>query len=181
LKRHGFFPVRTFQQLRLADLTGFAEPQFLEGFALRPFKPGQDEAAFVSAFNAAFADHWDFTPLVEAEVAQWNRRADFQPAGCLLLANAGGVAGFTTILFDPSRAAQTGEAIGRIFEMGVLPEARRQQLGYGLLLAAIGYARSRGFQALDLVADSENPAALRLYEKVGFQEKRQTQVLHHVL
>jgi mycothiol synthase len=181
LERHGFFPARTFQQWRLNGLTGFDEPHFPAGFALRRFQPGQDEARFVGAFNSAFKEHWDFTPLTEAEVVQWNRRADFQAAGCFILEAKNSLVGFTTVLYDPTQAAQTGEAIGRIFEMGVLPELRQQHLGYGLLLAAIHYAGKLGFQALDLVADSQNAAALKLYEKVGFQEKRQTQVLHRLL
>lgn len=181
LQRHGFEVVRTFYKMRLSELNAAPEPQFPEGLTLRPYTPGQDEEAFVEVFNTAFAGHWDFTPLTATEAAAWNRRPAFNPKGCFLLFDGQRLIGFTTILFDPERAAQTGEAVARIFEMGVLPEYRRRGLGYQLLLVGVRYARERGFQALDLVTDSQNGAAVELYQKLGFQEKRASLVLHHPL
>lgn len=177
LERHGFKRVRTFFKMRLSKLEA-KDAAFPVGMTLATFRPGKDEAAFVAVYNAAFADHWDFTPLTEAEVSNWNKRPAFNPRGCFLLWEGEKLVAFTTVLYDPDQAAHTGEAVARIFEMGVLPEYRQRGLAYGLLQAAIRYAAERGFSGLDLVTDAENEAGVLLYEKVGFQEKRSTIVLH---
>lgn len=181
LERHGFQRVREFYKMRLSDLRPDADVHFPPGFTQRNFLPGTDEEAFVTVYNAAFADHWDFVPMADWEVAKWNRRPAFNPKGCFLLFDQSRLVGFMTVMYDPEQARETGEAVGRIFEMGVLPEYRRRGLGYTMLQAAIGYAQSQGFDALDLVTDVENEAGIQLYEKVGFQEKRATVVLHREL
>lgn len=181
LERHGFQEVRRFYKMRLTDFAQTEAPKLPAGFSMRSFRPGQDEAAFVQVFNTAFEGHWDFTPVTEAEVAQWNKRMSFNPRGCFLLFDGDRLIGFMTVLYNPDEAAQTGEAVARIFEMGVLPAYRSQGLGYEMLKQAIRYAAERGMKAVDLVTDAENEAAKKLYDKVGFQEKRATIVLHHPL
>ncbi|MNS61083.1 Mycothiol acetyltransferase [compost metagenome] len=178
LERHGFKRVRQFYKMRLSDLRPDAETAFPPGFSVRTFLPGTDEAAFVTVYNAAFADHWDFIPMADWEIAKWNRRPAFNPKACFLLFDQERLVGFTTVMYDHEQARETGQAVGRIFEMGVLPEYRRQGLGYTMLQSAIRYAQAQGFDALDLVTDVENVAGIQLYEKVGFQEKRATTVLH---
>ena len=183
LTRHGFEKVRTFDKMRLPLRGPQPAPTPPEGYYLRNFQAG-DDAAFVQVFNAAFADHWDFVPLTEAEVSQWNRRPSFDPRGCFLLfekAKDGGadkLVGFATVLFNPERAEQTGKVIGRIFEMGVLPAYRRKGLGHVLLQVALKYAADNAFDAVDLVTDAESEAGKQLYAKVGFEEKRSSFVLH---
>jgi ribosomal-protein-alanine N-acetyltransferase len=71
--------------------------------------------------------------------------------------------------------------VARIFEMGVLPSYRRLGLGYQLLQVGLRYAKEQGFKAIDLVTDAENGAAVQLYHKLGFQEKRASVVLHRTL
>lgn len=181
LERHGFTRVRQFYKMRLSDLRPDADTHFPPGFHQRHFQPGTDEAAFVEVYNAAFADHWDFIPMADWEIAKWNRRPAFNPKGCFLLFDQDRLVGFTTVMFDQDQARETGQAVGRIFEMGVLPEYRRRGLGYTMLQAAIRYAQAQGFDALDLVTDVENEAGIQLYEKVGFQEKRASIVLHRQL
>lgn len=177
LERHGFKKVRTFDKMRLSLKKDQAGPAVPAGYTLRNFRAG-DEAGFVHVFNAAFGDHWDFVPLTEAEVSQWNRRPSFDPRGCFLLFEGEALVGFATVLFNPERAEVTGQVIGRIFEMGVLPSHRRKGLGYVLLQVALKYASENGFAAVDLVTDAESEAGKQLYAKVGFEEKRSSLVLH---
>jgi mycothiol synthase len=178
LERLGFKRVRTFDKMRLTDLTADPVPELPAGYSLVTFVHGQDEEAFVAVFNQAFHDTWDFTPLKVSEVSRWNHRPSFNPRGCFLLWQGDQLVGFTTVLFNPERAEQTGRVIGRIYEMGVLPSHRQHGLGYLLLRVAIRYAREQGFQGLDLVTDEASPAGKQLYAKVGFQEKRSSVVLH---
>jgi mycothiol synthase len=152
-------------------------PSVPDGYSLRNYRAG-DEAAFVRVFNTAFGDHWDFVPLTEAEVAQWNRRPSFDPRGCFLLFEGDTLVGFATVLFNPERAEVTGKVVGRIFEMGVLPTYRRKGLGFILLQVALQYASQHGFAAVDLVTDAESEAGKQLYAKVGIEEKRSSLVLH---
>jgi len=180
LERHGFTRLRRFDLLRLAMQPGLTPPEPPPGFSLRAFQAG-DEARFVAAFNAAFADHWDFVPLEAPEVQLWNRRATFDPEGCLLLTDqaTGEVVAFVTVLHQAEPDAPEGQpAVARIFEMGVVPALRRRGLGYVMLQTGLAYAASHGFTAVDLVTDAESEAGLQLYAKVGFTEKRSSIVLH---
>ena len=70
-----------------------------------------DDAAFVEVFNAAFHDSWDFTPITVEEVSRWNHRPSFNPRGCFLLWEGDQLVGFTTVLFNPDRAEQTGKVM----------------------------------------------------------------------
>ncbi|MEB3196125.1 MAG: GNAT family N-acetyltransferase [Candidatus Sericytochromatia bacterium] len=177
LERHGFERVRRFDLLRLNLQPDLTPPAPLNGFLLRTFSQG-DEPRFVAAFNAAFADHWDFVPLDASHVQIWNRRDSFDPEGCLLLqdANNGELAAFVTVLHQTPPEVQP--RVARIFEMGVVPAYRRQGLGYHILQQGLAYAASHGFTAVDLVTDAQSEAGLQLYAKVGFTDKRSSIVLH---
>ncbi|MEB3285554.1 MAG: GNAT family N-acetyltransferase [Candidatus Sericytochromatia bacterium] len=182
LERHGFDRARRFDMLRLPITSPVAPPPPPNNFTLRTFQAG-DEAAFVTAFNAAFADHWDFIPLKAPEIQEWNQRAAFDPAGCFLLIDndTKKVAAFCTVLHHADSAQSGTKPIGRIFEMGVVPELRRQGLGYLVLQAGLSYASEHGFEAIDLITDSQSDAGQKLYAKVGFTERRASIVLHHPL
>jgi RimJ/RimL family protein N-acetyltransferase len=52
--------------------------------------------------------------------------------------------------------------------MWVAPSARGRGLGRELAEAVVGWARDRGFERLRLGVTAEAPAALRLYERLGF-------------
>jgi ribosomal protein S18 acetylase RimI-like enzyme len=53
-------------------------------------------------------------------------------------------------------------------ELYVVPERRRQGLGRALVLAAVGRARERGADYMDLNTGEEDVAARALYESLGF-------------
>ena len=54
--------------------------------------------------------------------------------------------------------------------IGVVPDARGRGVGAALLPALMQVAKARGFDALSLSVRRENAAALRLYERNGFQK-----------
>ena len=60
-----------------------------------------------------------------------------------------------------------GEA--EILTVGVAGWARRTGVGRSLMLAAIDLAREAGAQLMFLEVDVANPAAITLYERLGFQ------------
>lgn len=73
--------------------------------------------------------------------------------------------GLTFGLFDKERA-KTGHVGG----MWVEPGSRGKGVGQALLGAAIGWARSRELERLDLWVTEGNGPATRLYERLGFTD-----------
>lgn len=53
--------------------------------------------------------------------------------------------------------------------IGVAPEARGKGLGQSLLMAFVEAARAAGYTSVALSVETDNPAALALYTKLGFQ------------
>ncbi|RTQ52518.1 GNAT family N-acetyltransferase [Hymenobacter gummosus] len=56
----------------------------------------------------------------------------------------------------------------RVAAMGLVVEARGQGLGKPMLQTAVDEARSRGDRSIMLEVFTNNPAAIRLYERLGF-------------
>ena len=54
--------------------------------------------------------------------------------------------------------------------MGLVPEARGQGLGSQLLERALNHAQQIGIEKIELSVYSNNPAAIALYHKFGFQK-----------
>jgi len=88
--------------------------------------------------------------LIEQGVAFFVLRADGEPAGC------GG------ILF-------VGKEFGELKRMYVRPEYRGQRFGERLLEYLQEYARTNGFSVLRLETGTYQEAAIRLYERFGFE------------
>jgi phosphinothricin acetyltransferase len=51
----------------------------------------------------------------------------------------------------------------------VRPDAHRRGLGAGLMQALIERARAQGLHAMIAAVDAQNPASIRLHERLGFQ------------
>lgn len=58
-----------------------------------------------------------------------------------------------------------------IFGMALLPESRGRGLGEGLLRTAERWAQEAGVMKISLAVFSSNRAAIRLYERLGYQEE----------
>ena len=59
----------------------------------------------------------------------------------------------------------------QIHGLGVLPEYRRNGYGQSLLLEVLNRAYIDGYDISELVVNSTNQAAIRMYMKYGFQER----------
>jgi len=84
----------------------------------------------------------------------------------------------------PLLAERQGEAVGmawakvdaddasivNLFQMWVAPGARGQGIAGALLDAAIGWARARQAQALQLGVNCDNLPAIGLYQRIGFAD-----------
>lgn len=131
--------------------------------AVRGFRTGEDEAAFLALNNAAFSSHpdqgnWDEATLAEREAQPW-----FDPDGLLLAEDGDRLAGFCWTKIDPE-AARTGE----IYVLGVAPGSQGAGLGAALLAAGCRYLSGRGATTVTLYVDGDNEPARRLYASAGF-------------
>jgi mycothiol synthase len=168
LAARGFQPLRYFQRMRVELASAAGPTAVAEGMTVRPFAPGDDDAAVYGAYRDCFADHWGGAD----DAAQWwneNRdavNAGFDPSLWLVAAEGGATVGF---LIGREREDE-GETIGWVSLLGVVPAARGRGLGEALLTRGLGALRDRGLRIAALNVDSENTSgALRLYRKVGME------------
>lgn len=109
--------------------------------------PDHDFSHLAQTVDQYFAEE---TPL------WWVESGDnFEPVGCLWLGNA----------VDQVK----GDRHAHIFVLYVAPEHRRRGLGSALMEYAENWARERGDRQMGLQVFLNNPPALNLYQKLGYQ------------
>ena len=145
----------------------------------RPFVPGQDEDAFLSVNNRAFATHpeqggWTLDTLHQREREPW-----FDPAGFLLHERDGRLAAFCWTKIhargasppvDPPGGDGPGEAaeMGEIYVIAVDPDFQGLGLGRQLTLAGLASIAERNVDVGMLYVDGGNTGAVTMYEHLGF-------------
>jgi mycothiol synthase len=161
-QRAGLVRRRELFQLR-RGLTDPIPPRVLpDGLALRAFVPGEDEAAVVRVNDRAFAWHpeqsrWDTHELKVREAQPW-----FDPKGFLLAVDpADRLLGFHWTKVHP-------DGLGEVYVLAVDPDAQGTGLGGALTAAGLTHLREQGAPEAMLYVESDNVAALRTYQKLGF-------------
>jgi mycothiol synthase len=132
---------------------------------LRPFRPGEDEAAWLEVNNRAFEWHpeqggWDMATLLEREQLDW-----FDPAGFLLHERDGRLAGFCWTKVH----ADADPPLGEIYVIATDPDFQGLGLGRALTLAGLDSLARRGITVGMLYVDGENTRAVALYRDLGFE------------
>jgi mycothiol synthase len=155
-------------QLRRPLTAPIPDPQLPDGVALRAFRPGEDDEAWLALNAQAFAEHpeqgrWSPADLRVRLAEPW-----FDPEGFLLAAeeSTGRLLGFhwTKVHERPGSAR-----IGEVYVLGVDPTAHGGGLGRALTAAGLAYLRDRrGLDRVMLYVDESNTAAVALYERLGF-------------
>lgn len=131
----------------------------------RPFRPGEDEDAWLAVNNAAFAEHaeqggWTRPVLAQREAAAW-----FDPDGFLLHEREGRLAAFCWTKLH----RDADPVLGEIYVIAVHPDFQGLGLGRQLTLAGLESIARRGVDIGMLHVDAANEAAIGLYESLGFE------------
>ncbi|RQX15977.1 mycothiol synthase [Micromonospora ureilytica] len=164
----GFTRARVLWQLRRPLAAPLGEPRLPDGVVLRAFRPGADDAAWLTLNARAFAEHpeqgrWTSDDLRVRLAESW-----FDPAGFLLAEETatGRLLGFhwTKVHERPGSAR-----IGEVYVLGVEPTAHGGGLGRALTTAGLTHLRDkRGLDRVMLYVDDSNTGAVALYERLGF-------------
>jgi mycothiol synthase len=167
-ERAGFTRARVLWQMRRSLTEPPLPPDRLpEGVTVRQFRPGHDEQAWLAVNARAFAHHPEQGRWTEHDLALREAEPWFDPAGFLLAVSIDDtVLGFHWTKVHPATA--TDPALGEIYVLGVDPDGSRRGLGISLSVAGLTHLRNQGLSTAMLYVDEDNPAAVKLYQRLGF-------------
>jgi ribosomal protein S18 acetylase RimI-like enzyme len=154
LETHGFTIVRSYYRLERVVSAADEEPP-----GLRPLREDDAHALF-GIYEAAFSPRPDYTHRPEHA---WVQRQFGNSSLDYGLSRVIEGKGFTLTRCRPGEAPY-------VDLLGVHPDHSGQGLGTKLLQATFAAAHQRGFTQVVLNVASDNPSALRLYERVGMTQ-----------
>ncbi len=170
--RLGLQRVRALVRMR-CDLAGAgpAQVRLPDGVRIRGFVPGADEAAVVRVNGRAFAAHPEQGSMTEADVRSDEAEGWFDASGFLLAVDAEDrLLGFHwTKVHQAVVAEPSGQPMGEMYVIAVDPGAHGRGLGTALLTAGLRHLRQAGLAEAMLYVESDNTAAIRMYEAAGFR------------
>lgn len=145
-----------------------AAPDWPDGYTVRTLREGEERRVF-DAHNASFADTWMFEPEPYEIWKHWFvGDPAFDPTLWFLAETNDDLAGIVI-----ARASEHEPGVGWIRILGVVPEHRQKGLAQALLRHTFAEFARRGFDAVGLGVDAENPTgAVRVYERAGMHVER---------
>lgn len=165
----GFSPVRRLLHLH-RHVRGVPVALAPAGGALRTFRPGADDAAWLALNNRVFAGHPENGAWTLDDLRARMRQPWFDPADVLMLEVDGALGGFCWLKVEERRG---DGRVGEIYVIGAAPEAQGRGFGRYLLAAGLRHLVSRCADVAAIYVDEANAAAMALYETAGFHH-------HHV-
>ena len=168
-RRLGFEAVRELWLMR-RPAAGVPAAPVPEGFTIRPFEPGADDAAFLAVNAAAFADHPEQGSLDQRGLDERKAEGWFDPAGFLVASRGNELVGFHWTKVHP-------DGTGEVYVIGVDPSTQGSGIGRALLAAGLEVLGDP--REVVLYVEAANTGAVRLYESYGFAHApRDTDVLY---
>jgi mycothiol synthase len=174
LERNGYRLARHYWRME-RDLGAPVEPPAPpEGFELRALDPRADAEAVHALDAAAFAGTPDDRPMSLAAFIEEHLEAhDLDPGLSLVAERDGRLVG----LLITRRWDEDG--VGFVADLAVDAHEQGRGLGTALLLNAFAGYRAAGLRAAQLGVASDNPRALRLYERAGMTQRFRFDVFEH--
>ncbi len=165
LRSGGYAHVRSYRR-KVLPLVGGSRTVLAArqtGFRVRTLDAGRDSAALFELDRLSFASVPDYLPMPFGTFVEEHLCTHDLDPGLSLVAedDDGEVQGF--LLTRRWRA----EGVGFVDLLAVHPDRQRRGLGITLLCAALQRFADAGLREAQLSVASDNPPALRLYERVG--------------
>jgi mycothiol synthase len=135
--------------------------------SIRTYQGRTDHPELLSVNNAAFAWHPEQGGWTETDVAQRISEPWFDPEGLILAFDreSGELLGFHWTKVH-------GPGLGEVYVLGVDPKAQGRGLGGTLTMLGLAHLARRlgpsGEAAVMLYVESDNSAAIKTYERLGF-------------
>lgn len=157
--------VRELVQMR-RPLTDIPEASVPQGISIRTHSGSHDNAELLRVNNAAFAWHPEQGGWTDRDIASRIAQSWFDPHGLFLAFddNTGALCGFHWTKVHDDR-------LGEVYVLGIDPGAQGRGLGRMLTLRGLQHLADRlegGESAVMLYVESDNAAAIRTYESLGF-------------
>ncbi|MEV7563202.1 MULTISPECIES: mycothiol synthase [unclassified Streptomyces] len=155
---------RELRQLRrpLTEGDPLPEPVLPPGVTVRTFVPGADDTAWLTANAAAFAHHPEQGSLTQRDLDDRIAQPWFDPKGFFLAERDGELVGFHWT------KVHAAEQLGEVYVVGVRPGAQGGGLGKALTAIGLRHLAAQGLPTAMLYVDADNPAALAVYQGLGF-------------
>lgn len=164
--RYGFEPVRELRQMRQALHAAIPAPSYPPDVSVRAFVPGADDDEWVAVNAEAFREHPEQGRLDADDLRERLEQSWFDPAGFFLAERDGRLLGYHWTKVHAS-GGRGGSPIGEVYVLGVHPDAQGLGLGKALTLTGLRSLRDRGLGEVMLYVESDNLAAVALYERLG--------------
>jgi mycothiol synthase len=169
---------KTLERLGLRYIREFFELQLdPDNFKIIPADPGQyisrslvhgEADRLATLQNRCFAGSWGFNPNTAAEIVYWLNMSGCAPGDVIMVFFQDTAVGYCWTRLDPAKDKAGANHKGLIHMLGVDPDFRKKGIGGSALAAGIAYLKGQGVKTVMLTVDSQNPAALALYESAGF-------------
>lgn len=170
--RRGYRAVRYFIEMRRRVDGHVPDAPLPEGLEVRPVRP-EDHRRIWDADVDAFRDHWEASERSETDFASWFSRPHLDTTLWQVAWDGGEVAGSVMTSVDPDENARLGVRRAWLDHISVRRPWRHRGLAAALIGATLDLLLERGLDEAGLGVDAENPSgALRLYERMGFEQVR---------
>ncbi len=161
-------PVRRLLQMRrsLGNMEGAGNP---DGVRIRTYAGPGDDAELLRVNNAAFSWHPEQGGWNDAQIAERRGEPWFDPDGLFLAFDH---TGERLLGFHWTKVHADEPGLGEVYVVGVDPEAQGTGLGRTLTAVGMAWLQRRLADAAEptvmLYVESDNTAAMRTYERLGF-------------
>jgi mycothiol synthase len=166
----GLDVARELLQMR-RPLTDLPEVTSLPGVRLATYSGADDDDELLRVNNAAFAWHPEQGGWTEADIAERRSEPWFDADGLFLAFE-------DRVEFDGTEPGKLlgfhwtklhGDGLGEVYVVGVDPQTQGRGLGATLTLVGLHHLAERGAATVLLYVEANNSAAVKTYEKLGFE------------